>query len=256
MSGGPSSARSFGGSSRSSTAHAAIADGQWHSFGNGHMAGRSTAASASPMRSSASTSVGGPAGRGGSGRSPGAHAAAADGQWHSFGNGRVTGGSTAASAPASASASSMRSSASTSAGASTNRGASGRSPATHTLIADGRWHSFGSAHMTGGSAAITGTRSMASASFSNVAWHGGSWHGAAFHGIHGFVVHPGFVHIHSASCCFFAFGFGLGFSFGFGFGWGWPFWGWPSWGWYGPPYPWYGPWWGNYGPPPPYSFPY
>src|SRR5262249_58243719 len=124
MSGGPSSARSFGGMEHPSTAHAAIADGQWHSFGSGHMAGGSTAASASPIHSSASTSVRGSAGRGGSVRSPAAHTAIADGQWHSFGNGRVTGGSTAAAA----SASPMRSAASTSAGASTNRCASARAP--------------------------------------------------------------------------------------------------------------------------------
>src|SRR5215813_12233677 len=45
MSGGPSPARGFGAGGHSSTAHAAVADGQWHSFGNGRMAGESTATS-------------------------------------------------------------------------------------------------------------------------------------------------------------------------------------------------------------------
>jgi hypothetical protein len=84
-------------------------------------------------------------------------------------------------------------------------------------IADGQWHSFGSAHGAAAPALASNARSAAGTSFSHgglqsgsSAWHGGYFGGRGYYGWRG------------------GYGWGLGWS---------PFWYWPSY--------WYSPWWGD-----------
>jgi hypothetical protein len=159
--------------------------------------------------------------------------------WHSFGSGNSAGmagrsssgamaGRSGTGAAAGRSAAGRSATGRSAAGASAGRSV-GAASASHAAIADGQWHSFGSAQGRAGSAQTSNPRSVQSATlnrgglgFRNSAWRGGF----GFRGGYG-----GF----GWGCC----GWGLGWGWGFGWGWGWgPFWDWS-------PY-WYNPWW-DYG---------
>jgi len=146
--------------------------------------------------------------------------------WHSFGSGNSAGMAGRSSSGAIAG----RSGSGTAAG----RSASGMAAAP-AAIADGQWHSFGSARSAAGSALTSNARPVQSATFNrgglgfvNSGWRGGF-------GLRG--GYPGF----GWGCC----GWGLGWGWGFGWGWG-PFWDWP-------PY-WSDSWW-DYDYPPAYIYP-
>jgi hypothetical protein len=109
-------------------------------------------------------------------------------------------------------------------------------------IADGQWHSFGSAHGAAAPALASSARSAAGTSFSHgglqsgsSAWHGGYYGGRGYYGWRGGYGWGG------------CWGCGWGFGYGWGLGWS-PFWYWPSY--------WYSPWWGDDYSAPSYIYPY
>jgi hypothetical protein len=140
--------------------------------------------------------------------------------WHSFGSGNGAGMARQSSSGAVAGRSGAGAAAGRSAvGAPTGRSV-GAASASHAAIADGQWHSFGSANGAGGSVQTsnpgsvqTVTRNRGGLGFGNSGWRGGF----GFRGGYG-----GF----GWGCC------GWGLDWGWGFGWGWdPFWDWPPY-WY------------------------
>ena len=158
--------------------------------------------------------------------------------WHSFGSGNGAGMAGRSSGGAMAGRSGAGAAAGRSAaGASAGRSVGGAS-ASHAAIADGQWHSFGSAQGAAGSTQTSNPRSVESATlnrnglgFVNSGWRGGFGFRGGYRGF-------------GWGCC----GWGLGWGWGFGWGWGWdPFWDWT-------PY-WYNPWWWDYGYSPAYIYP-